>query len=179
MYNGKRSNVSKSALLILTLFLPLLIISPVRAQQDLQIVLVRAQYSTSIGGQNEPIRDVLIGYKPVDSTEWFSVITNENGQSYIALEEGSSYELIITMNDSQKQVLLEYINEAILLISIDMNDNNIVGCNFISAYPAESSGLPFFSFYNFTLHLSHTISFFLGLVLTIIFIRLNNLRKQI
>ena len=151
----------------------------VRAQQDLKIVLVRAQYSTSVGGHNEPIRDVLIDYKPGDSTEWFSVITSENGQSYIALEEGSSYEFKIQYEGSQEQFLLEYIDEDILMISINMNNASIVGCSFISAFPAEDSDLPVSSSLNFSLQLSHIISFLLGIVLTIIFIRMNKLRKQI
>ncbi len=178
----KRSKISKRALLILMLtLLTSSIISSVRAQQDLKTVLIRAQYSTSIGGHNEPIRDVLIDYKKLDSNEWFSVITNENGQGYIALEKGSSYELKIQYDGSQEQFLLEFVDEDMLMISIDMNNKNIVDCKFISPNPAKYFDIPLFSFLNFTLHLSHVISFFIGLILSIIFIRarINKWREQI
>ena len=173
MFKGRRSKSSYIAILVL--MLPLLIsslISPVSAQQDIKIVLIRAQFSTSIGGHNEPVPDVLIDYKILDSTEWFSVITNEMGQAYVGLEVGSSYDLNITMNDSQKQFLLEYIDEDTLMISINMNNANIAGCIFLSAFPAEDSDLPVSSSSQFTLQISHIISFLLGIVLTIIFIRL-------
>ncbi len=173
MFNGKRTKTSKIALMVL--MFPLLIsslISPVGAQQALTTVLIRAQFSTSIGGHNEPVPDVLIDYKILDSTEWFSVITNEMGQAYMGLEAGSSYEVKITMDESQEQFSLEYIDEDILMISINLNNANIVGCSFISPFPAEDSDLPVSSSSPFTLQISHIISFLLGIVLTVLYIRL-------
>ena len=140
------------------------------SKQDLSSLLVRAQYSASIGGHNEPIRGVITDYKTYGSNEWFSVTTNENGQAYIALEPSFTYELKIQYDSSQDQFLLEYGDQDTLMISIDINNKNIVDCRFISAHQSINFDPPLFSFLNFTLHLSHFISFLLGLILSIIFI---------
>jgi len=141
------------------------------SNEELRVVLVRAQYSASIGGQNEPVPNVRVEYGKSGSNEIFVAITNEYGCSYIALERGQTYVFKIQYEESQKEFRLEYDNQSTLLIRVDVNEKSIVDCAFLSARPSSGSYDPA-SFSSLTFYLSHVIAFCFGFVLSFAIIRI-------
>ena len=83
-------------------------------------VLCRAQYSTSIGGRNEPIPNVgmLVSSATQDPTLYF---TGKTGQVYIPLLVGETYDFKADYEGASKLATLTYKRESMLLISIDPN----------------------------------------------------------
>ena len=138
--------------------------------EDLVPVLVRAQYSASIGGHNEPIGGVVIEYRKTGSQTPLIAETNEEGVCYIALERETLYEFSVEYGDQRRSFTLEYTNQTVLLISIDLSGGDIVDCVFLTAKPSsrgyKDPGIT--TILGFTLHLSHVVSFIMGLLSSLI-----------
>ncbi len=134
-------------------------------REDMIPILVRAQYSASIGGHNEAIAGVIIEYRRLGSTVPLIAETNEDGICYIVLKSGTRYEINISYRNQTKKFILEYGNQTTLLISIDLSKGEIVDCTFLKAEtsPKVDRDPKIITIFGFTLYLSHMIFFIIGL----------------
>jgi hypothetical protein len=98
-----------------------------------QGVLVRAQYSTTIGGKNEPIKGVIINYRSDSSSG--TATTDDYGHCYIQLLPGLTYTFDVTYKERTKTFYVKYMGESVLFIHIDPTKGEIVGMDFLTPQP--------------------------------------------
>jgi hypothetical protein len=93
-------------------------------------VLVRAQYSASIGGKNEPIEGVAVGYTAIGTLSEKVATTNQYGQCYAELTSGTTYAFSVTYKEKTKKFSVQYKGESVLLIHVDPIKGEVVGMEF-------------------------------------------------